>query len=945
VDWAFLKQFPSAPEDHAESPSSPMKSKVEPPSPSKPTDSNVEPPSSAPLDWTYLKQFPSAPEEDDDDDPHLESSSASTSASLNSRPSGPGGAVGPTDTIWRFGDPSAPSTPAATDTSEKAPPAQADSKAAIEATEAQAQAQTEAQAQSSTEPSEALATEQDPEPDPEQDPGQDPEQGQSPGFSSRYDLNAPKTAKVSRESSQSSADVTTQSTTAPDSVQKDNLMSNKAATDMPSQTVPRKPSATGTHKLMDFTDSLKQEQKKIGSMQTNLERAQILVSLLGSFIVNNAFLVAGITTGLTCGALMLANYALINSKSCYKEGLEHFQKHENYEAIKSLNKAIFFNRYYSNAYIYRGMAYRSTNDPKRAFDDFNQALNLNPTNVEALQERAAVAIKLGLAKTAVDDLAKVEKLKPELLTQKPEVLINFSQAYLLTGYDKLAMAEINECLRHYKTDANVMVQRAKCYQSIKDYQDALIDCKNAVHYDSGNALAHAELGNTYQLLNDYVHDKPELDRALELDPDLAAAHAYLASNLLHFYQFATAISQANQAVKLEGSAKMYCARALLLSRIGDFKGALNDYEKAVSLEDFKPTGEFYLDRADVKAHLSNYDGALKDVSQAATVEPQNRSRYLIKRADIFAASKNYKLALAELDKVLAEDHNNAEALFRHGWYSELSDNRITAMDDYFRAIKADPHNPQAYLRRGISYFDSKQFDSAAADFKQALALDPRLLEAKEKLQTCVYQSKLLAATSPAEIIRPELTKSEQNEIAGMGLQQLLEKGYEALQKQKFEYALAALTKAVREYPNDKTARQYLVHALAVNDQPDLAITQVLALEEMGDLKVEDEIGFVKALRDAGANEQARKLVDHLIEKYGTDGVALALIAKNCSTWEYDDKVAAACDKALKHTPDIEKAGNLKLLRDAAVKKLAEKKLKPAELSIYKAGEGEPSAPP
>jgi tetratricopeptide (TPR) repeat protein len=410
------------------------------------------------------------------------------------------------------------------------------------------------------------------------------------------------------------------------------------------------------------------------------------------------------------------------------------------------------------------------------------------------------------------------------------------------------------------------------------------------------------------------------------------------------YQFARAISESNQAVKLDQSPSSYSARANMLTKSGDFKSALRDYDQAASLPEFKPSAQFYMDRASVKASLSNFEGALQDVSQASSLDPKNKLAYMIKRSDIFAQSKAYKPAREELDKVLVEDPNNAEALFKHGWYSELGNNKITAMDDYFKAIKVAPRNPQGYLRRGVSYFQSRQFDSAAADFRQALALDPGLTEAREKLQKCIVESKQLAATTPEMLVREELTKLELNEIANMSPQELLQKGYQSLQQHKIEYALAALTRAVRKNPNDKEARNYLFHALVASGQTDLAITQILALERIGDLKVEDEIGFVNALRDAGSDEQARKLVDHLIERFATDSAALAVIAQNCSTWDYEDKVKEACDKAIEITKDINRATSLEDLRDVAVKKLAQKKLQPAQLSIYKAGEGEPSAP-
>jgi tetratricopeptide (TPR) repeat protein len=226
-----------------------------------------------------------------------------------------------------------------------------------------------------------------------------------------------------------------------------------------------------------------------------------------------------------------------------------------------------------------------------------------------------------------------------------------------------------------------------------------------------------------------------------------------------------------------------------------------------------------------------------------------------------------------------------------------------------------------------------------------LQLDPNLQEAKEKLQVCLSQTKQLATTTPMRTGQIDASAAEKADIAKMDFAELLQKGYAALQAGRTAYALEALSRAVKVNPNDKNARQYLFDALLAAQQPELATTQLLAMEKIGGVTIDDEIAMVNAYIEVKANDAARTVIDHLIERYATDGDALLKIAQHCSDdWSFYDKGTKAAEIGMAHIKDPLLAAKLKSMHDVVAGKLAQKGAKPVETSIYKGGDGEANAP-
>ena len=136
----------------------------------------------------------------------------------------------------------------------------------------------------------------------------------------------------------------------------------------------------------------------------------------------------------------------------------------------------------------------------------------------------------------------------------------------------------------------------------------------------------------------------------------------------------------------------------------DYKGAIEDYNKAIELKpDF---AEAYNNQGVSRHNLSDYKGAIEDYNKAIELKPDYADAY-------------YNRGISRDD---SRDYNGA-------------------IEDYTKAIELKPDNAEAYYNRAFSRKALSENDKAIADYKKAADLYPadnllrqRALDEIKKLQ-------------------------------------------------------------------------------------------------------------------------------------------------------------------------------------------------------------------
>ena len=338
------------------------------------------------------------------------------------------------------------------------------------------------------------------------------------------------------------------------------------------------------------------------------------------------------------------------------------------EAVRHFNRALSYDAYYTDAYYLRAMARENIGDIEGALTDYNIILHMIPDHIEALFGRALLYYHDGKLEFAEGDFLTL------LTTPKRETnaiffrLSNYESGvsgvmtmegreaeihnYLglvrnkLMKYDS-ARYHFNEAINLNGTDPNIFVNRGILSEELHDIEGARVDFERALAIDPGNDLAIYNLlrlsndSQSIDLYTDLINENPEFDEP-------------------------------------------YAQRALAKYNIGDFRGALNDYNKAIQINNKSP--ENYLNRGLIREKLRDFRGAYNDFDLAIKLNPDYTKAYL-NRGNVLNKERFYQEAITNYDKVISLDPVNAMAYYNRGVARFNIKDRKRACDDVTRAFE------------------------------------------------------------------------------------------------------------------------------------------------------------------------------------------------------------------------------------------------------------------
>lgn len=318
-------------------------------------------------------------------------------------------------------------------------------------------------------------------------------------------------------------------------------------------------------------------------------------------------------------------------------------------AIYYYDKAIKSNPINAAAYCNRGLLYIYKDHPnfKKAINDFNMALKIDPKDSKYLYNRGVALAYMGKYNEAIKDFTAAIVINPNYWAAHSNrgsahmILKNYKQGFLdydsalkinpgdiialsnrADNYLKLGQYEksINDCneLIKYKPEwgywnrAQVKYEikkyvdaisdytevikiepnnlwaylnRAVAYGKIKDYAKSIDDFKHIIEVDPNFSYAYANLGSYYQSVGDDVNALKNLNEAIKLNPNEDLPHMNIGEIYVKQGYYNKALAEFNKAIKLDKKYKCtYCNRGMLYYKMCRYSKALADFKKAVTLD-------------------------------------------------------------------------------------------------------------------------------------------------------------------------------------------------------------------------------------------------------------------------------------------------------------------------------------------------------------------------
>jgi len=165
----------------------------------------------------------------------------------------------------------------------------------------------------------------------------------------------------------------------------------------------------------------------------------------------------------------------------------------------------------------------------------------------------------------------------------------------------------------------------------------------------------------------------------------------------------------------------YNNRGIAKRKLGDYSGAIQDYNKAIELD---PKYTYaYSNRGELKHALKDYRGAIQDYNKALELNPKFVPAYS-NRGSAKVELKDYRGAIQDYNKAIELDPNYTNAYSNRGIAKSKLGDYSGAIHDYNKAIELDPKYTYAYFIRGITKDDLKDYRGAIQDYNKAIELDP-----------------------------------------------------------------------------------------------------------------------------------------------------------------------------------------------------------------------------
>ncbi|MEG3899382.1 MULTISPECIES: tetratricopeptide repeat protein [unclassified Microcoleus] len=287
--------------------------------------------------------------------------------------------------------------------------------------------------------------------------------------------------------------------------------------------------------------------------------------------------------------------------------------------------------------------------------------------------------------------------------------------------DYVSALEYAEKLVASRGEARDWVEKGRCLNSLKRYDEALECLDKAIESDSNYARAWANRGDVLDNLKHYDEALVSYDRAIELDEDDPwhwAKRGYLLNNLKHYEE---ALESFDMAIELdEDDPWDWASRGDVLDNLKRYEEALESYDRALELDANYPWA--WANRGNVLNNLERYEEALESYDRALELDANDQWAW-VNRGNVFKNLKHYEEALVSYDRAIELDANYKWAWAKRGNALNNLERYEEALESYDRALEIDVNDQLVWFLRGLLLDTLKRYEEALVSLDRAIELD------------------------------------------------------------------------------------------------------------------------------------------------------------------------------------------------------------------------------
>jgi len=447
----------------------------------------------------------------------------------------------------------------------------------------------------------------------------------------------------------------------------------------------------------------------------------------------------------------------------------HVVNHERDKAEELLKKAISVNGNSPLAHAEYGKFLVQSNRMAEAEAELTKAVEVGPKDVNAhllLASFYLVNKQLDKAENAYKALVGLDskpesqlvladfywmvnrgdeavKIYQDVLTKSPDFVqgrYRLAEMLLMRGDVQGASTQVDELLKKDKRDRQALVLRARMQiqkQQPDSLKAAIEDLKDVLQQEPTSraglyymAQANLNLGLMDQaraFASDLERNYPDYlpAKLMQVQINLASGDpknvTSLASDLLSRLSKAAPDRDQSPQLLSELTEKAYLARGTAQLQLKNLTGARQDFEAARQIAPNDPG--VYNNLAVVSAAENKPEDAMAAFENALKVDATN---FVALNGIITQYANSHELdkAHARIDQVLGTYPNVAWLHFLKGQIYGYQSNAQSAEAEFRRALELDPNYLPAYSSLAAIFINTKQQDRAIAEYKKILAIRP-----------------------------------------------------------------------------------------------------------------------------------------------------------------------------------------------------------------------------
>jgi len=274
-------------------------------------------------------------------------------------------------------------------------------------------------------------------------------------------------------------------------------------------------------------------------------------------------------------------------------------------------------------------------------------------------------------------------------TAQNNAKLSFHKGFHLLTIDKQeALKHLTNAIQLDSTNAESYYYRGLVHYKLEENKKALDDFSKALYYDSSLNIVYIYKGFTYRNLGDINQAVTEFNTYLDKNPSDTSAYSFI----------------------LRGKWKQ---------QLGNYSGAIEDYNMAVAL---KPIEEkYYYYRFLTMYNKQNYKMALQEINKVIALNSEFYGYHYYKGNTLFFLHR-FKESIAVYNKSLTLNDYNSDAYFQRGLAYEQLHSFDEATESYNMAIIMNPNDGAYYSKRGNSKYAHGDKVGACDDWDQANTL-------------------------------------------------------------------------------------------------------------------------------------------------------------------------------------------------------------------------------